>query len=212
MRSFIAASVAALALGATAKPTTMHPRSTQCMTYEQAHKVAENYVDLVGAHFSAELAKSAMASDFTDYCDSVIELINASPAGCAAPIPLGSATFTSRSGFIKLQGAQPPIKIRLLDVWNACNAVAVRWRSPKVGAVNPEEEVTGVLVIETTPNPDKSSDEPFLIETVFSEFNSGAWLYDIGNYTTSCASSTSASSTGTAKRSLHVRPGYARLF
>ena len=181
MHSFITASIAALALGATAKPTQMHPRS-------------------------------AMASDFTDYCDSVIELINASPAGCANPIPLGSPTFTSRSGFIKLQGQQPPINIRLLDVWNACNAVAVRWRSPKVGSVNPEEEVTGVLVIETSANPDTSSDEPFLIETVFSEFNSGAWLYDIGNFTTSCASASSSSSTGSAKRSLQARPGFERLF
>jgi hypothetical protein len=40
--------------------------------------------------------------------------------------------------------------------------------------------------MDTTPNPDKTAQEPWLMRRVFSEFNSGAWLTDIGNFTAAC--------------------------
>lgn len=41
------------------------------------------------------------------------------------------------------------------------------------------EQVTGIIVMETTQSTD-SSTYPWLINTVYSEFNSGAWLVDLG--------------------------------
>lgn len=38
---------------------------------------------------------------------------------------------------------------------------------------------SGIVVLETTYNGWWSA-QPFLINTIFSEFNSGAWLYDLG--------------------------------
>jgi hypothetical protein len=49
------------------------------------------------------------------------------------------------------------------------------------------EEVTGIIVMETKYQ--KSTSEPFLIKTVYSEFNSGAWLVDLNVFTPSCSSS-----------------------
>lgn len=62
----------------------------------------------------------------------------------------------------------------------------MRWRSSAPGHVKPEQIVTGIVVIETVQNSDSSSSQPWLMETVYSEFNSGAWLYDLGNFTASC--------------------------
>ena len=52
--------------------------------------------------------------------------------------------------------------------------------------VKPEQLVTGIVVIEAVANTDTSVSQPWLMETVYSEFNSGAWLYDLGNFTPSC--------------------------
>ena len=65
--------------------------------------------------------------------------------------------------------------------------------------VLPEQQVVGIVVIQTVYS---SRDEPYLIDTVYSEFNSGAWLYDFDVFVPSC--------TGTAvavKRNLLFKPG-----
>ena len=124
-----------------------------------------------------------MCYSFHDYSDGVNELIN---AGCEGPQKLGMPTFASREEFIQGQSTQRPIPFKILKVWHSCSEVMMRWRSPAPGSAKPEQEVTGLVVIETQPNSEAGSDQPFLMETVYSEFNSGAWLYDIGNFTASC--------------------------
>jgi hypothetical protein len=62
----------------------------------------------------------------------------------------------------------------------------MRWRSSAPGNVKPELLVTGIVAIETEPNDDTSSEQPWLMKTVYSEFNSGAWLSDLGNFTAMC--------------------------
>ena len=53
----------------------------------------------------------------------------------------------------------------------------MRWRSRP--GPNAPEEVTGIVVLETVPSV-PGSRYPHKIETVYSEFNSGAWLVDLG--------------------------------
>lgn len=55
----------------------------------------------------------------------------------------------------------------------------MRWRTTV--APNATEPVTGLIVLETVEAPaDYAGGNQWLIQTVYSEFNSGAWLVDIG--------------------------------
>jgi len=195
MRSFIVAAVSLLSLGAIAQP--LEERATACMTGAQAAKVAQNFRALIHETFNETLAKTAMTKDFTDYSDSVITLID---SGCSGPVALTTATFTSRAAFIQGQSGQPPIPFKILNLWHTCSTVIIRWRASAPGTISTTQEpVTGIIVLETQPNRNKASDQPFLIQTVFSEFNSGAWLYDLGVFVpTNC--------TATSKRSLETVP------
>jgi hypothetical protein len=185
MRSFILPALALFTLSTIAAPAPSTGTNSQstCMTEADAKKVANNFKDLINLDFNKTLAREALCEDFHDYSDGVNELIN---AGCKGPNTLGEATFSSRTEFINGQSTQPPIPFDILNLWHTCSTVIMRWRSSAPGHVKPEQLVTGIVVIETTPNPDASSTQPFLMETVYSEFNSGAWLYDLGNFTASC--------------------------
>jgi len=61
-----------------------------------------------------------------------------------------------------------------LNLWHTCDTVIIRWRS----AQEPEI-ITGNIVMEAVPSA-AGSKYPFKIQTVYSEFNSGAWLVNLG--------------------------------
>lgn len=162
---------ACLALGASALA------SKKCLTETSATRVANNFKSTIAA-YTNDLADRVLSKNFKDYSDSVNELIN---QGCPkGPQPLGSTTFPSLAAFKAGQGSQPPIPFEILKIWYNCDTVTLRWRSVSPGFVQPEEQVTGIIVLETTCGGGGRGEEPFLIETVYSEFNSGAWLYDLG--------------------------------
>ena len=126
---------------------------------------------------------------FHDYSDSVNTLIdNGCPNG---PKALGgsTATFSSRAAFEAGQGGQPNIPFTLLNVWTACNVVIIRWDSSNPATtVSPVEPVTGIAALVTTINTNSTTKSavPYVIQTVYSDFNSGAWLYDLGIFKPSC--------------------------
>jgi hypothetical protein len=73
-----------------------------------------------------------------------------------------------------------------------CDTVTLRWRSPMPNptasqAPNPQEQVTGIIVLETRFQ-GFNCPQPFLISTIYSEFNSGAWLYDLEVFKPTCSS------------------------
>ena len=152
MRSSIIAA-AAFAIGAIATPLIQkRDCNDTCMTYDQAQVVANNFKSLI-ASYSNSLADQVLTADFTDYSDSVTELIN---SGCTGPQALGSATFNSRASFEAGQAAQPAIPFEILNLWYACTGpVVIRWRS----AQSPEE-ITGNIVLETARG---NGSEPWLI-------------------------------------------------
>lgn len=89
------------------------------------------------------------------------------------PFQLGEPTFDSLEAFKEGQGSQPPIPFEILQLWHTCDTVVIRWRTTvQEGAT---QIVTGIIVMET-----EYKDGDFLIDTVYSEFNSGAWLVDLG--------------------------------
>jgi hypothetical protein len=65
-----------------------------CMTDADAQQVANNFRDLI-ANYTDALADRSLTSDFTDYSDSVIELIN---NGCNGPVPVSVALQPTRAG------------------------------------------------------------------------------------------------------------------
>ena len=76
MRGLILATVSLFSLGAVAAP------AAACMTSSDAARVAGNFKALINETFNKTLAVTALTKDFTDYSDSVNELIN---SGCAGP-------------------------------------------------------------------------------------------------------------------------------
>jgi len=217
MRSFAAISFSLFTLGALARPSPNQGRSNTCLNDGSAWKVANNFKTLISA-YTDTAAEAYLCTDVHDYSDSVITLIDSgcpatAPAGSPLPfVPLGSATFDSISSFEEGQGGQPNVTFDILNVWHGCNEVTVRWRSPKPNpypgapgslpnAPAAEEQVTGIVVLEVAFNGWQSA-QPYLIDTIFSEFNSGAWLYDLGVYVP-------ANCSAAAKRSLDARmPAY----
>lgn len=198
MRSTIIAA-ATFALGAIASPLIQkRDCNDTCMTYEQATVVANNFKTLIAA-YSDELADQVLTTDFTDYSDSVTELIN---SGCQGPQPLGAATFDSLASFKAGQGAQPAIPFEILNLWYACTGpVVIRWRSAQT-----PEIITGNIVMET--ERDTSGSEPWLIKTVYSEFNSGAWLVNLGVFNATCDANGDSTTGPVGKRGLQSK----RLF
>ena len=144
---------------------TVHPSST-CLSPAQATQIVNKFGLLLtnpqGSGFVA-LATSLLADDFTDTSDSINFL---------AGIPLTTVTFPSRDAFIAGQGGQVALtSLTTLNIWIGCNTITWRWRAvPPLGARLP---VTGINVFEIN-----SAGQ---IETVFAEFDNGAWLVDLGN-------------------------------
>lgn len=178
MRSVLALATVAFTASAAASPWGWGTQRTtsNCMSDSAASTVANNFKTLI-ASYSDDFADQTLTTDFVDYSDSVIELIN---GACTVDqnIPLGSAVFDSRESFKSGQGAQPAIPFEILNLWNNCNSVTIRWLSKGPG--QEPQQVTGIIVLETVKNADKKASQKWLIKTVYSEFNSGAWLVNLG--------------------------------
>jgi hypothetical protein len=99
-----------------------------------------------------------------------------------AGIPLGSVTFPSQGAFIGGQGTQPAIGFTLLAVDSvSCEGVITfRW-SANVGGPLPVKGIN-VLYTELVAGGDINAVGAggWQITRVFSEFNSAAWVIDIG--------------------------------
>jgi len=141
--------------------------SAACLTDAAATSIVNQFASLLtapGASTFNATATALLAADFVDTSDS-IDLL--------AGIPLGSATFPNREAFIVGQGAQPAIPtIQTLDVFHTCNKIAWRWLATGIGSG--KDEVKGINTFTVNPTTNQ-------IDASFSEFNSGAWLVDIGS-------------------------------
>ena len=138
------------------------------------------------ANFNAT-ANALLAKDYTDFSDSIDELAGIPvrrplvTVWKTAPIckstnvcvksQLGSVTFASKAAFIAGSGAQPPLILQTLDAFASCDKISWRWVSVS-GTGNNAKEVKGI---------DNFYINKFgRIKTTYAEFNSGAWLYDLG--------------------------------
>ena len=82
MRSYLVAALfAAGAIAESSFSKRLAKRAPACMSDADAQQVATNFKNLI-ADYSDALADSSLTTDFTDYSDSVNELIN---SGCTGP-------------------------------------------------------------------------------------------------------------------------------
>ena len=125
------------------------------------------------------LADAVLAPNFTDYSESVNTLINSCPQGDAAkPLPLLAPTFTSLEQFKIGQGQQPSINFERLNLWHTCDSVIIRWVTTNTAPIPEPKPVVGLISMEVIPNYN-STGKPWLIDTVYSEFDAGAWLQNL---------------------------------
>ncbi|KAF2211872.1 hypothetical protein CERZMDRAFT_42226 [Cercospora zeae-maydis SCOH1-5] len=152
-----------------------------CLDDAAAQKVAENFRSLI-SNYSNETAVAVLSPNFTDYSDGLATLMN---KGCpnGAKV-LGEPSVTSREQYQAGQSSQPNIPFNIKNVWHNCNTVIMRWQSPEAAnAVQPVQLVTGLIVMEVCKG---DGQEPWIIDTAYAEFNSGAWLYDLGIFKPQC--------------------------
>ncbi|KAK5171751.1 uncharacterized protein LTR77_003387 [Saxophila tyrrhenica] len=107
-------------------------------------------------------ANALLSNDFTDTSDSINQL---------AGIPEGSVTFASKADLIAGSTAQPPLILETLDIFWSCNAISWRWVSTS-GAGNDVTPVKGIDNFYINPQGQ--------IKSTYAEFNSGAWLANLG--------------------------------
>jgi len=115
MRSVLALATIAFTASAAATPWGYWRTTSNCMSDSDASKVANNFKTLI-ASYSDAFADQTLTTDFVDYSDSVIELINgactvdqnipvrviAGPRICLTPMPvcLQSAWLASKRSTI----------------------------------------------------------------------------------------------------------------
>lgn len=151
------------------------PPKDNCLPPNIGSQIASEFLSLVGIDagtFDVALANSLIADDFVDTSDSINYL---------AGIPLGGPTFSSKAAFIAGAGSQAPMHFTLLNVDGvSCNGViAFRWVTfPGSGQL----EAKGINIIYTVNGGDLNSIGPggWQVSRVFTEFNSAAWIVDIG--------------------------------
>lgn len=138
-----------------------------CLTTADAAHLVNGFAELINSTFSVTLAADILATNFTDYSDSIDFL---------AGLPLGSATFTSRAQYDADQSSQAPVPLQVLSIDAvSCTNIAWRWLAyPGTG----DYEVKGINIIYAVQG--NGTAHGWQIGTQFVEFNSAAWTLDIG--------------------------------
>ncbi|PPJ51264.1 hypothetical protein CBER1_08160 [Cercospora berteroae] len=156
-----------------------------CLTSTQAQSLATDYGLLI-SNYTDILADSLLMPNFTDNSQSVNTLINSCPQGSEAhTLPLSAPTFTSLEKFKAGQSQQPPINFEQLAIFPACSSVMIRWQT--TNTVNATDllptakervrPVVGLITMDAIPVPE--SEIGWKVHTVYSEFDSGAWLQNL---------------------------------
>jgi len=146
-------------------PTNTVSPSVTCLTNSTAAYLVNGFASLLTA-YNNNTANAILASDFTDTSDSINFLIGA---------PLGTTTFPSKAAFEGGQGIQPSIGFSILSIDFGCTFAAFRWVATVGLQIDP---VKGINVLYASNL--NGTAAGWQIESMYSEFNVGAWEVDIG--------------------------------
>ncbi|KAF2772191.1 hypothetical protein EJ03DRAFT_348992 [Teratosphaeria nubilosa] len=150
-----------------------------CLTYNDANQLATNFGKLV-SNYNSELANQTLAPNFQDYSESVNSLM---ASGGGSHDSLLNATFSSRSAFETASSATSAEPFTLKNVWYTCDTVTFRWVSEQ----NPKP-VVGISVGHTVLAP-IGNPTLYQFDEIWGEFDSAAWLTNLGLLETTESSS-----------------------
>ncbi|KAL2395257.1 hypothetical protein ABEF93_002811 [Exophiala dermatitidis] len=141
---------------------------TKCLNQQTAQYLVDGFGGLISNYTTAN-AEKYLGDNFTDVSDSINSLSGQ---------PVGSVTFPSKQAFEAGQGSQPNVPFQLLAIDAVtCDTIALRW----VVGLQPEP-AKGITILKAE-NP-KQQKDTWQIKTIYTEFNSIAWLKDIGGNVT----------------------------
>jgi len=140
-----------------------------CLTTDTAALLVNGFGSLL-SNYSTSVAESILADNFTDTSDSINSL---------AGYPLGGATFPSKQAFEAGQGSQQAIGFELLAIDAVgCDSFAFRWIAHVGGSLAVKGINVGYAIYTGM------GANGWQIESMYSEFNSIAWVTDIGGTVT----------------------------
>ncbi|KAI4735485.1 hypothetical protein E4T50_14003 [Aureobasidium sp. EXF-12298] len=185
MRSFVLAALVVLAAahpsvsppGPPPPPPPPPPGDATCISAPDASLIATNF-GMTISNYTEPLADQLFTNNFTDQSDSVLTLMH--EPGLQAQ-DLGRLTFSSKANFLAAQGAQPNVPFEILNLWNTCNTVIIRWLSAQTPL-----PVQGISVATVQPaikgqgGGFGTGAQKWQINNIVAEFNSGAWLGNLG--------------------------------
>lgn len=198
MRSFISAAL--LVVLAAAHPSVSPPGpppppgEATCISAPDASLIATKF-GMTISNYTSPLAVQLFTNNFTDQSDSVLTLMHepglqAQDVSIFTPrivhfsmltTQLGHLTFSSKAAFLAAQGAQPNVPFEILNLWNTCNTVIIRWLSKQTPLpVQGISVATVVPAIKGQGGGFGIGEMKWQIENVVAEFNSGAWLGNLG--------------------------------
>jgi hypothetical protein len=165
----------ALATVASAAPAALSARGydggAQCIPYDVAIAIETEWASTL-TNFNAQVAENLLYPQLVDTSDSINYI---------AGIPLGGPTFPSAQAYIQGQGAQPPIGFTILgtDAITCDGVIALRWQATVAENIDPVKGITILKAIQVGKDAVVGPTGWQLAE-IFTEFNSGAWIADLG--------------------------------
>ncbi|KAI4724965.1 hypothetical protein E4T49_07281 [Aureobasidium sp. EXF-10728] len=180
MRAFVLAAFVALAVAhpsVPAPPPPPSPPSATCISAPDASLIATNFGSTI-SNYTKAVAVQLFTNNFTDQSDGVLTLMN--EPGLQAS-DLGKLTFASKADFLAAQGAQPNVPFEILNLWNTCNTVIIRWLSAQTPyPVQGISVATVQTAIKGQGGGFGVGPQKWQINNIVAEFNSGAWLGNLG--------------------------------
>jgi len=144
----------------------------KCIPYETGVAIVDIWASTL-TNFNAGVATNLLAPTFQDTSASINFLIGA---------PLDGVTFPSPQAYIAGQGAQPPIGFTILsiDAVTCDGVIPVRWEASVGSQADPVKGISVLFAVQSGPDPTVVGPGGYQLGQLFTEFNSGAWVVDIG--------------------------------
>jgi hypothetical protein len=172
--------LAAVASAAPALNARGYDGGNNCIPYDVAIEIETQWVSTL-TNFNLGVAENLLAPNLVDTSSSINYLIGA---------PLEGPTFSSAQAYEAGQGAQPPIGLTVLgtDAITCDGVIALRWVAPVGSGALP---ANGITILKAVQQGNQAVVGPngWQLAQIFTEFNSAAWIVDIGG---TCPPPTSA--------------------
>jgi hypothetical protein len=165
----------ALAAVASAAPAALSTRGydggSGCIPYDVAISIETLWISTL-TNFDEAVAENLLYPGLVDTSDSINYI---------AGIPLGGPTFPSAQAYEAGQGAQQPIGVTVLatDAITCDGTIVLRWVGQVGQNIYPANGITVLKAIKVG-NDATVGPTGWQLEKIYTEFNSAAWIADIG--------------------------------